>query len=233
MIIKDNLGISNTLKDLSEDKVKNRFLNIADEAGITRALGVSLSVENGIDFFVTDKGEPKKALSFGKFELEKTLNEFREKKQKLLENFELKYPHVLEDLKKNQNYDLFETISFILDLDTKSYRALSDKSLEFNGNGGLRVDTFFKEDGFDYVSFLSSIMSFKLAGSDQHYLAYSIFEALADVAISTLNQLKDKYKISNFIMMGSMFENSVLHSRIKSKFAQANPYFPKGIAIDD
>jgi len=196
-------------------------------------LGVNLSAENSISFLVTDKDQTNIALNFGKFDLKKILDEFAEKKPKLLSNLNEKYPQLLNELNQNPQYDFFEALSTILELDDKGYDSLSNKSLEFHGNGGLRIDTFFKEDGFDFASFVGSVISFKLGGSDDHYLAYSIFEALADMAISALNQLKDKYKISNFIMMGNMFENSVLHSRIISKFSQANPYFPKALPIDD
>ena len=233
LIIKDTLGLSNKLSSLNENSVLNRFLNIAQEAAIKRALGVNLSAENSISFLVTDKDQTNIALNFGKFDLKKILDEFAEKKPKLLSNLNEKYPQLLNELNQNPQYDFFEALSIILELDDKGYDSLSNKSLEFHGNGGLRIDTFFKEDGFDFASFVGSVISFKLGGSDDHYLAYSIFEALADMAISALNQLKDKYKISNFIMMGNMFENSVLHSRIISKFSQANPYFPKALPIDD
>ena len=233
LIIKDTLGLSNKLSSLNENSVLNRFLNIAQEAAIKRALGVNLSAENSISFLVTDKDQTNIALNFGKFDLKKILDEFAEKKPKLLSNLNEKYPQLLNELNQNSQYDFFEALSTILELDDKGYDSLSNKSLEFHGNGGLRIDTFFKEDGFDFASFVGSVISFKLGGSDDHYLAYSIFEALADMAISALNQLKDKYKISNFIMMGNMFENSVLHSRIISKFSQANPYFPKALPIDD
>jgi metallophosphoesterase superfamily enzyme len=53
------------------------------------------------------------------------------------------------------------------------------------------------------------------------------------MTISTLNQIKKKFKIDNIIMMGDMFENSVLYSRILSKYQLANPYFSKAIALDD
>jgi len=128
---------------------------------------------------------------------------------------------------------MFETVASILELKEKSFESVSDKSLEFHGNGGLKIDANYSDDGFDYVSFLGSIMSFKLADTDEHYLAYSIFEALGDMAISTLGQLKTKFKIDKFVMMGDMFENTVLYSRILSKFQLNNPYFSKGFALDD
>ncbi|QFR48969.1 hydrogenase [Sulfurimonas lithotrophica] len=235
LIIKDSLNISNSLEDLDEDRVINRFLNISKEAGFSEAICANLSVKNGISFLVSNKQETKYTLKFGEFRLGSILELMKldEKKQKLLVNFEKKYSNIIEEFENNPEYNLFETLSCIFELKGRDFENVSDKSLEFHGNGGLKIDTFFKEDGFDYVSFLGSIMSFKLAGTDEHYLAYSTFEALADMAISTLNQLKTKYKIDNFVMMGDMFENSVLHSRIVSKFSLANPYFSKGFAIDD
>ncbi len=235
LIIKDTLNISNILDELHQDRVKNRFLNIAKEAGISRAIGVNLSVDNGITFLATDKGETSTVLRLGFFILGDVLKSMKNdaKKQKLLENFQKAYPDIIKEFEENPEYTLFESLSVILQLNGRSYQSVSDKSLEFHGNGGLTIDTFFKEDGFDYMSFLGSVMSFKLAGAEDHYIAYSIFEALGDMSISVMNQLKDKHKISNFIMMGSMFENSVLHSRIMSKFSQSNPYFSKAFALDD
>jgi hydrogenase maturation factor HypF (carbamoyltransferase family) len=171
-----------------------------------------------------------------------------ENKSRLLLNFEKKFPQIMQELRQNDEYGVFETIATILELKDKSFESVSDKSLEFHGNGGLKIDAAFNDEGFrgnlstsskspkagfDYVSFIGSIMSFKLAGTDEHYLAYSIFEALGDMTISTLNQLKTRFKIDKFVMMGDMFENSVLYSRILSKFQLNNPYFSKGFALDD
>ena len=153
------------------------------------------------------------------------------KRARLLENFSAKYPEILSDLNSN-SYDLFQTIARVLELDDISYNALSNKSLEFRGNGGLKIDMNFKDGGFDYVAMVGSIMSFKLAGVEPHYLAYSIFEAFGDMVISVLGQLKREFKIDNFILMGDMFENSVLFSRILSKFQISKPYFSKEIALD-
>jgi hypothetical protein len=235
LVVKDSIGVSTPLELLDEESVVNRFLNITKEAGISRAIAVNMSSQKGIDFLVSDKKETKRVLKLGAFSLSDTLNTMHldEKKSRLLNNLEKKYPHILKELESHPQYDVFASICAVLELDARDFETLSDKSMEFHGNGGLKIDTFFKEEGFDYVSFLGSIISFKLAGSDAHFLAYSIFEALADMAISTLTQLKQRYNISNFIMMGDMFENSVLHSRILSKLSLANPYFPKGIALDD
>ena len=45
-------------------------------------------------------------------------------------------------------------------------------------------------------------------------------------------KLKKAFQIDTFIMMGDMFENSVLYSRILNKFQLQKPYFSMNIALD-
>jgi len=234
-IIKDN-RISKKLVNLNPDKAINRFLNIANEAGFKKgAIGASMSLQDGISFVVSNEVDVKKVINFQEFNLSESLEEMKNDatREKLLENLFEKYPNIKEELESNSHYDIYQTICSILELEFKSFESLSDKSLEFRGNGGLKIDMHFIDVGFDYVSLIGSVISFKLAGVDTHYLAYSIFEAFGDMIISTLNQLKEKFKIQNFVMMGDMFENSVMHSRILSKFQLSDPYFSKSIALDD
>ena len=228
--------ISAKLQELHENKVLNRFLNISQEAGFTKdSTGVNLSHTNGISFMVLNEVGVKEVIKFQTFNLSNVLQSMNNDniKQKLLINLKSKYPTVMEKLNSSTNYDFFKTLCIILELPNENFEALSDKSLEFRGNGGLKIDTFFNDDGFDYSSFIGSVISFKLAGVDEHYLAYSIFEALADMSITTLNQLKSKFKIQNFVMMGDMFENNILYSRILSRFQLNNPYFSKSFALDN
>ncbi|MDA3908648.1 MAG: hydrogenase [Sulfurimonas sp.] len=235
-IIRDARGVTKELKKLDSDKSINRFLNIAQEAGFLKgSMAANLSTRHGISFIVSNETGAKKVISFQDFRLKDVLQLMSkdENKSKLLVNFEKKFPKIMQELRENDEYGMFETVASILELKEKSFESVSDKSLEFHGNGGLKIDAAFCDDGFDYVSFIGSIMSFKLANTDEHYLAYSIFEALGDMAISTLGQLKTKFKIDKFVMMGDMFENSVLYSRILSKFQLNNPYFSKGFALDD
>ena len=235
-VIRDIRGVSNKLEELDSDSTINRFLNISKEAGFEKSsIAANLSTRSGISFLVSNDGVSKKVINFQEFKAKEVLELMAqdETKSKLLNNFAKKYPEIMEELSNNDEYNMFETIATILELEEKSFESVSDKSFEFHGNGGLKIDTNFDDDGFDYISFIGSIMSFKLADTDEHYLAYSIFEALGDMAISTLNQLKKKFKCENFVMMGDMFENSVLYSRILSKFELNKPYFSKGFALDD
>jgi hypothetical protein len=241
-LIKDT-RVSSKFMNFNEDININRFLNIANEMGNKdKAIGASLSLEHGISFMVSNEISHKKVLIFQKFNLSKLMTDMKNSKEKskLLENFAKKYPTIIDNLKANKKYDLFETLSVILQLNSKNYantnmafHSLCDKSYEFRGNGGVKIDMNFDKNGFDYVSFFGSIMSFKLAGTEDSYLAYSIFEAFGDMTIETLNQLKKKFKIDNIVMMGSMFENSILYSRILSKYQLAKPFFSKQFALDD
>ena len=226
--------ISAKLINFNEDNQINRFLNIANEIECkNEAIGAYLS-NNGISFIVSNEVGVQKAVSLNEFYLNKLINDMKndDRKSILLENFSKKYPKIIEQLETN-DYNLFETLSVILELDELSFDALSDKALEFRGNGGLKIDMNFTEDSFDYASLIGSVMSFKLAATEDHYLAYSIFEAYGDMAISIMNQLNKRFRIDNYIMLGDMFENSILYSRILSKFAIQKPYFSKDFALDD
>jgi len=228
--------VAKELSNLNENSVVNRFLNISNEAGFEKsAIGANISYSGNISFLAKNEYGAKEVIKFNDFILADELNKMQndEIRTKLLKNFGNKYPQILEILQNNPNYNLYEILSAILELNEHSFEALSDKSLEFRGNGGLKIDMNFIEDRFDYSALIGSVMSFKLAGVESNYLAYSIFEAFGDMTISTLNQLKKEFKTQDIIMMGDMFENSVLYSRILSKAQLSKPFFSREFAISD
>jgi len=237
ILIRDN-RICENLLFFNEDKEINRFLNIANENNKDRAIGAYLSVENNISFMVNNEIASKKVLVISPFDLNKFIINIDKNKNKLLENFSKKYPKIINELSSGKSYGLFETLHLILDLDSSFYNNRSafdnicDKSYEYRGNGGLKIDMNFDNNGFDYISFFGSIMSFKLADTNSSHLAYSIFEAFGDMTIETINQLKKRFKIDDIIMLGDMFENTVLYSRILDKFQLAKPFFSKKFALD-
>ncbi len=214
------------------DATLDRFTAIAQEAVYDRAIGACMSRE-GIAFCVSEERSPRKAVAFQPFAWREVRALMQEDptRRKLLENFDKTFPDVHVKL---QNYegDLFGLLATILELENPGFETLSDTSLAFRGNGGLKIDMFFTDDGFDYPALVGSVMSFKLADTEPHYLAYSIFEAFGDMAVSVLGQLKRRYKIENFVLFGDMFENTVLFSRILSKFQISTPFFPRAIALD-
>ena len=232
-MVNDN-RISAKLENFDSDKVINRLLNIKKESGYAEVIGAYLSRQFGINFIISNNQETKKVMSFGEFELNRVLKSMQndDTKSRLLNNFKNIFEDRFKKLIESNSSDIFEVLSIILGLDEKNFEALSDKSLEFRGNGGLKIDMNFRDDGFVYEDMLGSVMSFAIANTDSSYLAYSIFEAYGDMSISILSQLKRRYKIDNFILMGDYFENSVLFSRILSKFQISKPYFSKVIALD-
>lgn len=221
------------LENLDNDSLINKFLNIKQEAKFDKAIGAVLSKNESLGFLLHDGKTTSQIIKFTPFDLQSVLNTLKNDtiKSQLLSNFEAKFPDIIQKLNQNDSKDLFEAIAIILDLENGSFDEVSDTSLGFRGNGGLKLDTNFADGGMDYSSFLSTLMSFKLADTPDIYLAYSVYESLADMVISILSQLKDRYKIEHFIMMGDMLENSVVYSRILSKFAMSNPYFSKEIGI--
>ena len=241
VIVKDNISfvrdnaITKNLEEFHNEKVFNRVLNIEKEAGFKGSITANMSMIDGFSFIVSNEIGIKKVLEFQSFDIKQFLVDMQEDKlkSKMFVNFSKKYPHVIENLQNKQEFNIFELLCEILEIENQSFSGLSDKAYEFRGNGGLKIDMYFKESGFDYISFFGSIMSFKLAGSETHFLSYSIFEAFGDMIISTCNQLKTQFTIDNFIMMGDMFENSVLYSRILNKFQLSNPYFSMNIALDE
>ena len=233
-MIRDN-RISAPLEPLHEDPVLNRFLNVKAEAGVPTAIGAMLSLRHGISFPVATEEGVKRAIEFQPFDLREVIDEMMEDetRRRLLENFTAKFPETGVKLSEAMELDLFATLATILDLEEAGFEALSDKALEFHGNGGLKIDMNFTDEGFDYAAMIGSVMSFRLAGTEPHYLAYSIFEAYGDMVVSVLGQLKREFKIDRFILLGDLFSNSVLFSRILSKFQISKPYFSARIALDD
>ncbi|MBD3841870.1 MAG: hydrogenase [Campylobacterales bacterium] len=241
VIVKDNISfirdnpLSKQLETLHKDNAINRVLNLEIEARFKGSIAANMSRKDGINFIVSNEIGIKRVLQFQEFDVEQLIANMQSDtlKSRMLENFKTKYPQAILNLVNNKKATLFEAIATILELDTTTFEGLSDKAYEFRGNGGVKIDMYFTDDGFDFVSLFGSIMSFKLANTDTHFLAYSIFEAFGDMIISTCNQLKTKFKIENFIMMGDMFENSVIYSRILSKFQLQKPYFSSFIALDE
>ncbi|MCF6200511.1 MAG: hydrogenase [Hydrogenimonas sp.] len=239
IVIKDRVHmiydnrISKPLKNLSDDRAMNRFLNAMDEAGYDSAVCAYLSLGCGISFYAYKNSKGKKVVDLGDFSLKKSLQNMESNpiRSKLLNNFKNSFANEWSIL-ENSDLDIFATAAAILGLEENSYEAISDKALEFRGNGGLKIDMNFNENGLDYESMIGSIMSFKIAGAENSHLAYSIFEAIGDMAISVTGQLKQKLKIEETIFLGDIFENSVLFSRILSKLQSSNPFFPTKIALD-
>ncbi len=220
------------LKDLHEDKIINRFLNILDEAKFENGIGIYLNKQK-ISFLVKNEVGVKEVLKIDNFDNKKLIEDLKkdEIRSRLITNFKNKFNTIYRKI-ENEKLSLFEVIGVILEVNG-GFEEVSDKSLEFLGNGGLKVDFKFNNKEFDYVALIGSLMSFKLAKVENHYLAYSFFEGLGDFSLNIANQLKSKFKIKDLTFFGSILANNVLYSRILSKSGIDKPYFAKLIAFDE
>ena len=228
-IVHDN-QLSATLQNYNDDTVINRFINIQKEFGLNKgSIGLYANTQE-ISFVATSPSKTGRILEFNHFDANTELELLLSKRAKLIDNFNEKFPNILNT--DMTNFTLFEVIATILDLEP-TFEALSDKSLEFRGNGGVKIDTKYKNDLFDYGAFIGSIISFRLAGTPTHYIAYSVFESLADFFIIIYQESKSKIKVDDFIIFGDMFSNNVLYSRILSKMSVKKPYFSQMFALDE
>lgn len=234
--VKDNISViknnkfPENLDNLNSNQLFNRFLNIKNEANFEEVIGINFDTTN-ISFLHTKGNETKEIIAFQKFELNRVVNSIKDKNSKLYKNFAMKFPDIIKNLESYNDLDFFSTISLILNLDQFSFETLSDKSCEFRGNGGMKLDTYFDEEGFDYRSFIASVMVFLLAESRKSHIAYSVFESLADMGIYVANQLSNKLGTKNFIVMGDIFSNNILYGRILTKFSISKPFFSKMYAL--
>ena len=217
-----------------KDRCEWRFVSAANETGRARALGAYMSHSHGIRFYLKDGEMTRSLFHFAPFVLGGLLArmETDEVRRKLLRNFSAAYPHRYERLQRIDESDFFGALGVVLGLEQDGFEPLSDLALGFRGNGGLKIDAFLDDKGFDFVPFMGSVMSYVLAGAESVHIAYSIFEALADVTITTLEQLKQRFEIDQYVLLGDLFENSIMTSRILSKFQMADYVFPRTVALD-
>jgi len=144
----------------------------------------------------------------------------REGSDRLIENIKQKLPEMYELLLEieRSNADLFGATAMILGLEEKSYEGVMKEALKFIGKGGLQIDTKVHDNRFNHTAFLSSIISYKIAGVDSVYLSYSIFESFGDYFSELLTEIKGKTKATEIVLSGSYFGGQSLFSRLQRNF---------------
>jgi hydrogenase maturation protein HypF len=157
---------------------------------------------------------PKHFSPIGLIDALKTL---REGSDRLIANVEKNHPELYALLLKIENSDvnLFGATAMILGLEEESFKGVMKEALKFIGKGGLQIDTKVEDNRFNHVAFLSSIISYRLAGVDSVYLSYSIFESFGDYFSELLNEIKGKTKASDIVLCGGYFASQSLFSRMQ------------------
>ncbi|MFH0709499.1 MAG: hypothetical protein V2A75_04765 [Pseudomonadota bacterium] len=154
---------------------------------------------------------------FSGVDLREKIGSLREGSNRLMENIEKKFPEIFEVLLvlEKSNATLFEATAMILGLKEKSYEGVMKEALKFIGKGGLQIDTKVHDNRFNHVAFLSSIISYKIAGVDSVYLSYSIFESFGDYFSELLTEIRGKTKATDIVLCGSYFAGQSLFSRLQ------------------
>ncbi len=158
----------------------------------------------------------------------------REGSDRLISNIENNYPELYQTLVEieQKDFSLFEATAMILGLKEKSYQGVMKEGLKFFGKGGLQIDTKVEDNRFNHVAFLSSILSYKIAGVDSVYLSYSIFESFGDYFSELLSEIKGKTKATEIVLCGTYFGSQSLFSRmqrnLKGSAVLMNTSYPIG-----
>lgn len=157
---------------------------------------------------------PKHFSPIGLIDALKTL---REGSDRLISNVEKHHPELYALLLRIEKSDvnLFDATAILLGLEEESFSGVMKEALKFIGKGGLQIDTKVEDNRFDHFAFLSSIISYRLAGVDSVYLSYSIFESFGDYFSELLNEIKGKTKATDIVLCGSYFAGQSLFSRLQ------------------
>ena len=163
---------------------------------------------------------------FNTTDLLQSMGTLREGSDRLLNNLQEKMPAVyakLESLQERGKVDLFEATAIILGLEDETMRGVTKEALKFVGKGGIQIDTHVKDNRFDHVAFLSSIVSYQLGGVESVMLSYSIFESLGDYFSELIKEIQTKTKAKNIILCGTHFANQSLFSRMQRNLKLTPP----------
>jgi len=174
---------------------------------------------------------PKK---FDSSNLLENMRALREGSDRLVDNIKNKMPKMynkLEVLEKREDVKLFEATAIILGLEDESMRGLVKEAMKFSGKGGIQMDTHVRDNRFDNLAFLSSIISYQFADVETPILAYSIFESFGDYFNDILQELKSKTKATEMILCGTHFANQSLFSRMQRNLKATPPYMNKDYPI--
>jgi hypothetical protein len=156
----------------------------------------------------------------------------REGSDRLVVNFQKKFPAVYERLDNlTGEVDLFKVTAILMELENESFDGISEMALSFLGKGGMQVDTKVRDNRFNDYAFLASIMSYKISGVEPNILCYSIYESFGDYIADIVTQLMDKTKAKTLTLSGRTFANQSLWGRIQRNLAIKRPILNKNYPI--
>ena len=163
---------------------------------------------------------------FNAADLLEKMRTLREGSDRLITNLQTKMPLVyekLEALETKGEVDLFVATAIVLGIEDETMRGVTKEALKFVGKGGIQIDTHVKDNRFDHIAFLSSIVSYQLGGVESVMLSYSIFESLGDYFSELIKEIQGKTKAKHIILCGTHFANQSLFSRMQRNLKLTPP----------
>ncbi len=200
------------------DIAKAFIQRVAKQEGLQSVVGVWFGDE--VKFTLLQGGAMREIFSFGEVRFEgekKVAKRFRECFEDRMKAFE-----------SEKNFLLKAARLLGVDGDFEAFNLLAH---HYGGKGGVSVDCKVSEDGFDWESFYSSIMSFILAEAKKELIAYSIFESLGEFLSSQAVEVQRKTKAQGVVLAGKYICNSPFFSRFSRNVRDVK--YPKGFWVDE
>ncbi len=216
---------SNNFHTMAEDEASFMSVIAEHEKFGTKVVGAYFQGEPSLLYY-----DGKKVIRivpphiFSPIGLIEKISTLREGSDRLVGNIKDKLPDMYDLLLEleHSNATFFEATALILGLEEKNYEGVMKEALKFIGKGGLQIDTKIHDNRFNHVAFLSSIISYKIAGVDSVYLSYSIFESFGDYFSELLNDIKGKTKATDIVLCGTYFAGQSLFSRLQRNLKTTN-----------
>lgn len=160
------------------------------------------------------------------------IGSLRDGSDRLVENFQSKYPSLYERLDSlSGEQSLFDVTAILLELEEESFDGISATALSFLGKGGLQIDTKVEDNRFNDYAFLASLISFKLTGAENGLLCYSIYESFGDYIADIVTQLTDKTNSKTLVLCGETFANQSLWGRMQRNLGHKKPLLNVNLPI--
>lgn len=202
LILEEKFALD-SIKNINSDSIKNKI------------------PQNYALFYFSKDNEDKiialtknQKVEFLKLNLPNTFEEIYNQiaaKSPLVDNFSKKFTLKSGAIQKKANnfYSLFEIIAQILHFPQNTQ--IADLATDFALKKGVRLDFKLKENGeFDYISLISSSMSFALAGAEMQNITFGLFESLAYFISSFYDSLKSRLDCECAALLGGFFGEKVL-----------------------
>ncbi|MDR0407589.1 MAG: hypothetical protein LBH45_01530 [Campylobacteraceae bacterium] len=211
--------------------------------------GVYLSLNN--DDMIMLYNDKEGVLDFVQIDFENSLEQILENIEKtddngkkLIEKYRQTFPQFYKNAKnislESKNIStLWGAAAYLLGFGDSLYHAQKEllKNIEiFGGQKGVRVDYKLLDKNNIKTSlnagkFLQSVISFKLAGTDDMILSFGIAESLVYFLSDFADKMKDEFEVKNILLMGSLFGSKTI-SNLCVKHLGANLRFNKELPIE-